>query len=68
MRSIIDLFEKSCVEHADKPAYSNMGVTMDYKALDEKSRAFASYLQTELNMEKGDILLQATIMTIIHFI
>ncbi len=54
--SIIDLFEKSCVEYADKPAYFNMGVTMDYKTLDEQSRAFASYLQTELKMEKGDRL------------
>ena len=50
--SIIDLFEKSCYEYANNPAYVNMGVSLSYKDLNEKSKAFASFIQNELNMKK----------------
>ena len=54
--SIIDLFEQSCDLYSDKTAYINMGVKMTYKDLNEKSKKFASFLQNELNMKKGDRL------------
>ena len=54
--SIIDLFEKSCYDYSDSTAYINMGVKLSYKDLNEKSKAFASFLQNELNMKKGDRL------------
>jgi long-chain acyl-CoA synthetase len=54
--SIIELFEQSCDLYADQTAYINMGVKMTYKELSEKSKKFASFLQNELNMKKGDRL------------
>ena len=54
--SIIDLFEQSCKKFADKPAYNNMGVCLTYQELDRLSQNFASYLQNELNLTKGDRL------------
>ncbi|RAP27162.1 long-chain-fatty-acid--CoA ligase [Candidatus Marinamargulisbacteria bacterium SCGC AG-333-B06] len=54
--SIIDLFEQSCAKFADKPAYNSMGVRLTYQELDRLSKNFASYLQNELNLTKGDRL------------
>ena len=54
--SIIDLFEQSCGTYADKPAYNSMGVALTYQELDRLSKNFASYIQNELNLSKGDRL------------
>ncbi|MBH37738.1 long-chain-fatty-acid--CoA ligase [bacterium] len=54
--SIVDLFEQSCKKFADKPAYNSMGVSLTYGQLDNLSQNFASYLQNELNLTKGDRL------------
>ncbi|ASJ96587.1 MULTISPECIES: long-chain-fatty-acid--CoA ligase FadD [Shewanella] len=52
--SLIDLFERSVAQYADQPAFVNMGATLTYRKLEERSRAFAAYLQNELKLEKGD--------------
>ena len=52
--SLIDLFERSVTKYADQPAFVNMGATLTYRKLEERSRAFAAYLQNELKLEKGD--------------
>ncbi|MCE9678602.1 long-chain-fatty-acid--CoA ligase FadD [Shewanella sp. AS1] len=52
--SIIDLFESSVAKYADQPAFMNMGATLTYRKLEERSRAFAAYLQNELKLQKGD--------------
>ncbi|MEH6566039.1 MAG: long-chain-fatty-acid--CoA ligase [Halopseudomonas sp.] len=52
--SIIDVFEQACAKHADRPAFSNMGVTLSYADLDRYSAAFASYLQQHTNLQPGD--------------
>ncbi|MCG9714270.1 long-chain-fatty-acid--CoA ligase FadD [Shewanella insulae] len=52
--SLIDLFERSVAKYADQPAFVNMGATLTYRKLEERSRAFAAYLQNELKLEKGD--------------
>ena len=54
--SIIDLFEQSCGTYAEKPAYNSMGVALTYHELDRLSKNFASYIQNELNLSKGDRL------------
>jgi long-chain acyl-CoA synthetase len=36
--SVRDILEKSCQRFADKPAYSNLGVTLTYRELDRVSR------------------------------
>ncbi|MFC1830015.1 AMP-binding protein, partial [Thermodesulfobacteriota bacterium] len=39
---------------SDLPAYHNMGTTISFRELDMESRKFASYLQNELKLQKGD--------------
>ncbi len=52
--SLRDVFEQTVRRFADKPAYSNLGVTMSYRELDEASRAFGAFLQHGLGLVKGD--------------
>jgi long-chain acyl-CoA synthetase len=52
--SIRDILEKSCREFASLPAFTNMGATIDYTALDRLSRDFGSWLQNVAGFAKGD--------------
>lgn len=52
--SLLEMFEKAIRKHPDIPAYINMGKVLTYRKLEERSRAFAAYLQNELELEKGD--------------
>lgn len=52
--SLIDLFEQSAKRYADQPAFINMGQVMTFRKLEERSRAFAAYLQNGLGLQKGD--------------
>ncbi|QLB21350.1 long-chain-fatty-acid--CoA ligase [Vespertiliibacter pulmonis] len=54
--SLIEMFERSVQRHPDIPAYINMGKILTYRKLEERSRAFAAYLQNELRLEKGERL------------
>jgi long-chain acyl-CoA synthetase len=54
--SLKEILEKSCARFADLPAYGNMGVSITYRELDQKSRDFAAYLQKVVGMKKGDRL------------
>ncbi|MBD3631074.1 AMP-binding protein [Cyclobacterium sp.] len=51
---VVDLFEESIQKYGDAVAYECMGKTMSFNELDELSRHFATFLQQELHMEKGD--------------
>ncbi|WP_246763924.1 AMP-binding protein, partial [Cronobacter sakazakii] len=52
--SLVDLFEQSCTRYADQPAFTNMGEVMTFRKLEERSRAFAAWLQQGLGLQKGD--------------
>ena len=52
--SLVEMFEQSVHKFADQPAFTNMGTIMTYRKLEERSRAFAAYLQNELKLKKGD--------------
>ncbi len=52
--SLVDMFEESIRKYADQPAFLNMGAVMTFRKLEERSRAFAAYLQNELKLKKGD--------------
>ncbi|MBB1440717.1 long-chain-fatty-acid--CoA ligase FadD [Shewanella sp. SG41-4] len=52
--SLVHMFENAVAKYADQPAFINMGATMTYRKLEERSRAFAAYLQNELHLNKGD--------------
>lgn len=52
--SLVEMFEAAVKRHPDMPAYINMGQVLTFRKLEERSRAFAAYLQNELRLEKGD--------------
>ena len=52
--SLVDIFERSCEAFAQRPAFSNTGVSISYAELDQLSRNFAAYLQSTAGLERGD--------------
>lgn len=52
--SLVEMFEHSITKFADQPGFENMGTVMTFRKLEERSRAFAAYLQQELKLKKGD--------------
>ncbi|WP_305800647.1 long-chain-fatty-acid--CoA ligase FadD [Photobacterium sp. GJ3] len=52
--SLVDLFEQSIQKYSDQTAFINMGQVMTFRKLEERSRAFAAYLQNDLKLKKGD--------------
>ncbi len=52
--SVVDVVKESCTQFSEKPCFSNLGLTLNYRQVDQLSDAFASFLQHELKLEKGD--------------
>ena len=52
--SIKHLFETCCEKFQDLPAYSNLGLTISYAELEQKTRDFAAFLQSLPGLAKGD--------------
>ena len=52
--SVVDVFERSCKQFADRPAFTNLGVTLTYGELERHSAAFAGYLQNHTDLKPGD--------------
>lgn len=50
--SLVALFEEACEKFKGMPAVRNMGVTLNYGQLEEKSACFAAYLQNTLGLKK----------------
>lgn len=55
-QSLVEIFEQSCAQYANQPAFYNLGTAFTYQQLESYSRAFAAYLQHELKLKKGDRL------------
>ena len=53
-QSLVELFEHSATRFADQPGFVNMGEVMTFRKLEERSRAFAAYLQHGLGLKQGD--------------
>ncbi|MGI5308891.1 long-chain-fatty-acid--CoA ligase FadD [Rheinheimera sp. WS51] len=51
--SLLDIFSQSIELYSDKDAFINMGKAITYAELDQKSNAFAAYLQS-VGLKKGD--------------
>jgi long-chain acyl-CoA synthetase len=51
--SIPDIFEQSFKKYPNNGAFHNMGTTISYSELEEKSGQFASYLQHTLGLKQG---------------
>ncbi|EPZ49232.1 long-chain-fatty-acid--CoA ligase [Bacteriovorax sp. BAL6_X] len=52
--SIPALLDESFAKFADRPSFHCMGKTLTYKEIDHLSKKFASYLQNDLGLKKGD--------------
>ena len=52
--SIVDILEQSFDKYFKRPAFHCMGTTYSYEQLEVASRRFASYLQNDLGLQKGD--------------
>jgi len=52
--SIPQILEESFNQYSQLPAYHCMGKTLSYKEIDRLSLKFASYLQNDLKLKKGD--------------
>lgn len=52
--SLIDVYEESVQKFPSRKAFSNMGVSLTFSELDRKVDQFASFLQNELKLKKGD--------------
>lgn len=52
--SVVNLFEESVKKFGNAIAYECMGKSITFNEVDQLSKKFASYLQNDLNMKKGD--------------
>ncbi|WP_374028723.1 AMP-binding protein [Bdellovibrio bacteriovorus] len=52
--SLFDLYEESIRMFNTKKAFTNMGVSLTFNELDRRVDQFASFLQNELKLKKGD--------------
>ena len=52
--SLKDLLEQSCQRFRERPAFSNMGVTLRYGDLDRLSQEFGAYLQHDIGLNRGE--------------
>lgn len=52
--SILEMFETAVNRFAEQSAFINMGASLTFSKLEERSRTFASYLQHDLGLKKGD--------------
>jgi long-chain acyl-CoA synthetase len=52
--SVIDLFEKALKQYPDQPAFSSLGHTLTLRDLDDLSRRFGAFLQSQPALEPGD--------------
>ncbi|WP_410480877.1 long-chain-fatty-acid--CoA ligase FadD2 [Pseudomonas plecoglossicida] len=52
--SVVEVFERSCKRFADRPAFSNLGVTLTYAELERHSAAFAAWLQQHTDLKPGE--------------
>ncbi|MDY7024744.1 MAG: AMP-binding protein [Pseudomonadota bacterium] len=54
LQSLIDVFHYSFARFPEKKAFTNLGFSLTYQALDEASAAFGAYLQQHTSLEPGD--------------
>ncbi len=52
--SLSDYLNKNFQDFAQFPAYENMGFTLTFAEMEQRSKDFAAYLQNTLELQKGD--------------
>jgi long-chain acyl-CoA synthetase len=53
-KSIVAVLNNACEKFSDRPAFSNLGKTLNYTEIDRLSTQFANYLLHDLKLKKGD--------------
>ncbi len=53
-QNLVEVFDEACRVNKGRPAYTNMGVTLNYEKVEELANRFAAFLQNELKLKKGD--------------
>lgn len=53
-KNVMSVFDEAVSKFRDKKAYTNMDHSLTYAELDQKVGQFASFLQNELKLQKGD--------------
>ncbi|UYL07938.1 AMP-binding protein [Bdellovibrio sp. SKB1291214] len=53
-QSLIDIYDEAVRKFPSNKAFTNMGVSLTFTELDQKVNHFASFLQNELKLKKGD--------------
>lgn len=53
-QTLVEIFESFVGRYAANPAFTCLGQTLTYAELNEKSAAFAAYLQSETSLQPGD--------------
>lgn len=53
-QSIMEVVEQTCEKFADQAAFSNFGVDVSFREVDNLSRNLASFLQNKTNLKPGD--------------
>ena len=52
--SLVDMFDKTCDQFAEKPAFTNFGRSITFTQLKTNVNSLASFLSNHLKLEKGD--------------
>lgn len=52
--NLCEVFDDCCRKYRERPSLTNLGTTLTYHELDRLSGQFASFLQHELHLKKGD--------------
>jgi len=52
--SLMDMLEKACTAHGERPAFTCMDRTMTFAELDATSRQLADWFQHETDLKPGD--------------
>jgi len=52
--SVVDIFNTAVTKYASNPSFTNFGKTISYAELDKYTQQFASWLQHEAGLKKGD--------------
>ena len=52
--SVVEIFEQSAKEFADRPSFSNFGKSLSYAEFEQAATSVAAYLQQTLGLKKGD--------------
>ncbi len=55
-KHLMEVFDSAVRKYRNTPSFSNLGASLTFDELDHKVGQFASFLQNELNLKKGDRL------------